>query len=115
MRLRKRNEGREIRPSRRLVGRLAWILLTIGLLSGSLRARADLVINTDALTINGSRLSFNNTAMFIQASNGIARFFVLGDITIPANTQVTIVGSRPLSLVAANNVMIGANVTFDVS
>src|SRR5688500_10695499 len=82
------------RTSLRLFGFLMLLVM------GIVQANAQITINTDTLTINGSSTNFNGFSMTAQNVGGIARFTVLGDIVIPNNTTVTITGSRPLSLVA---------------
>src|SRR5262245_48655673 len=100
-------------PLCRKFPRLFAILML--LVIGMTRANAQLTINTNTLTINGSGTTFNGFPMTAQNVNGIARFIILGNIDIPDNTTVTIIGDRPLSLTATNNVTIGSGVIFDVS
>jgi hypothetical protein len=83
-------------------------------LIGGRAAAQTVAINTDALTINNSSTSFNGFAMTAQNVGGVARFTIYGDFIIASGT-LTITGSRPLSIVATNNVTVGAGVVFSVS
>jgi ELWxxDGT repeat protein len=75
-------------------------------------------IDTDALTIVGDdeiAEAFYGTAFTTSVTkDGKAQFVVLGDLVIPGDT-IEIVGSRPLSLVVGNNVVIHPGAVFNAA
>src|SRR5262249_18495401 len=93
---------------RRTLGLLCLLAVSAG------RSGADVTIDTDALTINGSGTQFNGFPMTAQVVGGVARLTLLGDFTVTSGT-ILIRGGRPLSLVVTNNVTIGSSVTVNAS
>ena len=79
-----------------------------------------IAFNTDTLTINGvaSGGFLNGTQFFASLTgpnNTIAQFRFNGDLVFPNNAKVTATGSLGLSLLVANDVIVGTGVSFDVS
>ncbi len=72
------------------------------------------VIDTDALTVNGSNASFNGTPMnfYTDGVSGIIK--ITGDLVLAAGTYA-VVGSRPLFIIASNDLTISSGVVFDSS
>src|SRR5262245_34176444 len=60
-----------------------WTALFLFTLACS-RVGAQVTINTDNLTINGSSTTFNGFPMTAQNVGGIARFTIFGNILIPS-------------------------------
>ena len=73
-----------------------------------------LLIDTDQGVVGNSKTDFYGEPMRVANENGVMRYYVKGDINFPPG-PVVLQGSRPLSLVAANNVNIPAGVILDVS
>ncbi|MGE0757009.1 MAG: matrixin family metalloprotease, partial [Pirellulaceae bacterium] len=80
-------------------------------------AAQNVTINTSTLTISGDdshSQKFYGTPFQTAIVNGVATFYVAGDLSIGPD-NISIVGSRPLSLVVGNNVSIAPGATFDAS
>lgn len=84
---------------------------------GSAAWAADILINTDNLTINGGASSLYGTTFSAGVTGGsqVAEFLFNGDLLIKPGDVVRISGSRALSLFAANNANIGAGSQFLLS
>ena len=73
-----------------------------------------MLIDTDQGVAGNSKTDFYGVPMRVENENGVARYYVKGDINFPPG-PVVLKGGMPLSLVAANNVNIPAGVILDVS
>ena len=77
-----------------------------------------ITINTDALTISGdgdtSDLAFYGTPFTVSVNDGIASFFIPGDLYIGPDT-INIVGSLGMSLTVGNNVVVNPTAVFNAS
>ena len=96
---------------------LTSYLFSLFLLAGSLAA-AQVLIDTDAMTINGEASGgmFNGTVFeVVELSSGIVQFRFSGDLNFPDGTLVSAAGGRALSLFSVNNITIGKGVVIDVS
>jgi hypothetical protein len=78
-----------------------------------------ITIDSDAktITINGvdSGGIFNGTPFTTSTANNVTTFSFAGDLDIPASSTVTGTGSLGIELYAANDVNVGAGVTFNLS
>ncbi|MGE0226629.1 MAG: VPLPA-CTERM sorting domain-containing protein [Acetobacteraceae bacterium] len=74
-------------------------------------------VDTDAGTINfqGSGNFLNGTRFHVSTEGDVTVFTFAGDLVIPAGQLVQGRGSKAAAFRAANNVVIGAGVTFDFS
>jgi hypothetical protein len=74
-------------------------------------------INTTTLSITGDDadpVRFYGTPFMASIVDGKAQFLILGNLIIPGDT-INVIGSRPLSLVVANDVVISPNAVFNLS
>ncbi|MCR9294491.1 MAG: hypothetical protein NXI32_17370 [bacterium] len=78
---------------------------------------SSVTIDTDALVIlgdDGDQGTFYGTPFVMQVIEGVAMLRVWGDLFIP-DDQIRVVGSRPLSIQAPNDVVIAPGASFDLS
>ncbi|MCA9050053.1 MAG: leucine-rich repeat domain-containing protein, partial [Planctomycetaceae bacterium] len=77
----------------------------------------EVIIDTDALTITNDDdddATFYGTPFTSAVVDGIATFYVAGDLVIGPD-QIRVTGTRPLSVVVANNVTIADGASIDAS
>ena len=81
-------------------------------------ASAQVVIDTDAVTITGDDAdpaTFFGAPVVAEVVGGVASFTVIGDLQIPPGASVSYVGTRAASVLVANSLAIGAGAVFEAS
>jgi len=80
---------------------------------------SNVVIDSDTLTItgdDGNADTFYGTRFSAsELANGIAEFVVYGDLVVPAFDTIKVQGSRAVSLLVGNDVIINPGATIDLS
>ena len=103
--------------------RRAWRTALLGAVSGIALASAGpalaaaIIVGTNSGTINGvgSGGTFNGTPFTTRLVGPVRKFLFAGDFIIDDNDEVIATGQRGASFFAANNAIIGTNVTFEFS
>ena len=79
---------------------------------------ATVTINTSTGTITGDDSNpntFFGTPFTESVVNGIATFYVKGDLVIGNNSTINIIGSLPMKLIVGDNLYVGTGVVFNAS